>query len=317
MGEGGAITIERIRWRGFPDHLRLRNGTVELVATLSVGPRILAYQHCGGPNVLAVLANQLGGGDEPEWKMRGGHRLWTAPEQRERTYAPDNAPVTATELGPGRVRLTPPPERRHGLQKELEVELAPRGSQVELTHRLINIGPEPTELSPWAVTALSAGGTAVVPLPPKAAHPGGPAQAASDADFCPQLALVLWPYTDLTDPRLTLGSRFVLVRHDAERGPLKLGIARPLGWLAYAVADGWFVKSFQASEPGRWPDLGAGVEVFTNAELLELETLGPLTRLLPGAAVEHVERWQLVPGIQPPVDEADAARLAASAGVLF
>jgi hypothetical protein len=33
--------------------------------------------------------------------------------------------------------------------------------------------------------------------------------------------------------------------------------------------------------------------MFTNGEVLELETLGPLTRLEPGAAVEHTERWSL------------------------
>ena len=27
--------------------------------------------------------------------------------------------------------------------------------------------------------------------------------------------------------------------------------------------------------------------------MLELETLGPLTKLAPGAALEHVERWTL------------------------
>jgi hypothetical protein len=33
--------------------------------------------------------------------------------------------------------------------------------------------------------------------------------------------------------------------------------------------------------------------MFTNPHVLELETLGPLTKLAPGATVEHVERWSL------------------------
>ena len=48
------------------------------------------------------------------------------------------------------------------------------------------------------------------------------------------------------------------------------------------------------ADPGKaYPDMGASFEMFTNAEVLELETLGPLTRLAPGAALEHVERWTL------------------------
>ena len=33
--------------------------------------------------------------------------------------------------------------------------------------------------------------------------------------------------------------------------------------------------------------------MFTNHEALELETMGPLTKLAPGATLEHVERWSL------------------------
>ena len=45
--------------------------------------------------------------------------------------------------------------------------------------------------------------------------------------------------------------------------------------------------------PRDYPDMGCSFEIFTNAAMLELETLGPMTVLEPGAAVEHVERWSL------------------------
>jgi hypothetical protein len=32
--------------------------------------------------------------------------------------------------------------------------------------------------------------------------------------------------------------------------------------------------------------------------MLELETLGPLTRLVPGTSLEHIERWTLHRNIQ-------------------
>jgi hypothetical protein len=37
--------------------------------------------------------------------------------------------------------------------------------------------------------------------------------------------------------------------------------------------------------------LGCTFETFTNADFLELETLGPLTTLAPGQSVSHTERW--------------------------
>ncbi|MEX2237023.1 MAG: hypothetical protein WEB00_05750 [Dehalococcoidia bacterium] len=39
------------------------------------------------------------------------------------------------------------------------------------------------------------------------------------------------------------------------------------------------------------------MEVFTKGEVLELETLGPLTVVEPGRVVEHVERWYLFEGL--------------------
>ena len=38
---------------------------------------------------------------------------------------------------------------------------------------------------------------------------------------------------------------------------------------------------------------GCSFETFTNNEFLEIETLGPMTKLLPGETVEHTEHWAL------------------------
>ena len=42
-----------------------------------------------------------------------------------------------------------------------------------------------------------------------------------------------------------------------------------------------------------YPDFGCSVEVFTNAAMLKVETLGPLQTVEPGAAVDHIEEWSL------------------------
>ena len=38
---------------------------------------------------------------------------------------------------------------------------------------------------------------------------------------------------------------------------------------------------------------GCSFETFTNNEFLEIETLGPMTKLLPGETVEQIEHWAL------------------------
>ena len=48
------------------------------------------------------------------------------------------------------------------------------------------------------------------------------------------------------------------------------------------------------ADPSRqYPDFGCSFETFTNNEFLEVETLGPLTKVTPGKTVELVEHWGL------------------------
>ena len=73
---------------------------------------------------------------------------------------------------------------------------------------------------------------------------------------------------------------------------------------AYLNAGTLFVKRFEY-QPGKdYPDRGCNFETFTNEEILEAESLGPLARLEPGQAVEHVERWELFTNVQDFRDEA-------------
>jgi hypothetical protein len=298
--------VDTVEYKGWKNNLRLGNGTVELIATLDVGPRIISYRLADGANVLKEFPEQLGKSGEKEWQVRGGHRLWTAPEDLTRTYAPDNGPVAYRELGPFQVRLTPAPDA-YGMLKEIELTLAPQGSRVTLLHRITNVGAGPARLAPWALTVMAPGGLEVIPLPPKRPHPGPPSNARSPRDYAANQALALWAFFDFTDPRWYFGRRSIILRQDATRGPTKIGLAQRRGWAAYLNAGTLFVKRFGYEKGRRYPD-GCNFETFSNEDMLEVETLGPLTRLGPGEAVEHTETWELHAGVADCRDEADVSR---------
>src|SRR4051795_13689004 len=177
------VKIELVAYRGWKNNLRIDNGDAELIVTLDVGPRILSYRLAGGTNVFKEYAEQMGGSGEPEWKIRGGHRQWTGPEDNTRTYAPDNGPVGHREVDRGLVRFTPAPEAEYSLQKELDVRLASSGSRVTAVHRYTNIGDGPVDLAPWGVSVMAPGGVEIIPLPAKRPHPGSPKLARSAADY--------------------------------------------------------------------------------------------------------------------------------------
>ena len=84
---------EIVPYAGWARNLRIANADVEMIVTLDVGPRVIRYAAPGGRNLFGETADQLGKAGEPHWMPRGGHRLWTAPEDKTRTYAPDNRAV--------------------------------------------------------------------------------------------------------------------------------------------------------------------------------------------------------------------------------
>lgn len=297
------VKVEKVEYKGWKNNVRLSNGTVEVIATLDVGPRIICYRFLDGKNVLHEVADQLGKSGEEGWIPRGGHRLWTAPEDLTRTYSPDNGPITYKLIGKDGVRLIQPIEKDYGIQKEIEIRLAPNGSRVMIRHRITNVGKEPTRLSPWGLTVMAPGGTEVIPLPAKKPHPGPPKKAKSPKDYAPNLKIMFWSYFDFTDPRWTFGKKYIWLKQ-TKRGPTKIGLAHKLGWVGYLNAGTLFVKRVEYRPDQVYPDGGCNFETFTNEAMLEIETLGPLKRLRPGDSVESTEHWQLNANVPPCPDAA-------------
>ncbi len=56
-----------------------------------------------------------------------------------------------------------------------------------------------------------------------------------------------------------------------------------------------------------YPDRGCNFELYTDPNILEVETLGPLTMLSPGEKTEHVETWNRFGGVGAIGDEASIA----------
>jgi hypothetical protein len=291
--EKGKVTVEKVEYKGWKNNLRVSNGDAELILTLDVGPRVISYKLTNGKNVFVELADQLGKSAESDWVARGGHRLWVGPEDLTRTYAPDNSPIKSEELPGGAIRLIQNPDE-YGIQKEMDVQLAPTGSRVTVTHRIKNVADKETELAPWVLTMMAPGGIEIIPLPPKRPHPGPPKNAKSPKDYWPNQVMVIWPFTDFKDPRWNFGSKYITLRHDANSGPTKIGLAHQLGWIGYLNGGTLFIKRIPYEEGKTYPDNGCNFETFSNQDMQEIESLGPLVKLSPGRSVEHIERWEVI-----------------------
>ena len=162
--------------------------------------------------------------------------------------------------------------------------MASTGTGVEVTHRLRNTGLEPCRLAPWALTMMAQGGHGIHGFPPRGTHP---------EMLAPANPLVMWAFTNLSDSRWRPLERYLVLRQDPANGvPQKLGSFNRHTWGAYLLNGELFVKRYEAAgDPSAYPDFGCSFETFTNADFLELETLGPLVTLGRNESLTHTERW--------------------------
>lgn len=278
--------IEKVAFLGHPNCLRIANGEAELIVSTDIGPRILRYGLLSQENILGEYPDLRTPTEWGDWKPWGGHRLWVAPEEMPLSYAPDNSPIRFEETGDHSVRLTQPSDRA-GFEKQITVQLAMTGASVEVHHRIVNRNEFQVRVAPWAITIMRGGGTTLIPQEPFRSH---------DDCLVPARSLVLWYFTDLTDPRIKLGQKFVRLSTDATKpDPQKIGAANQQGWCAYhhPATRTLFVKQVPYDLQATYPDFGANTETYAAGDYMEVETLGALVDLAPGAAAEHTERWQL------------------------
>ncbi len=275
--------METVNYGGWANCIRLSNGEIELVATTDVGPRVIRLGFVGGQNLFKNYDAQLGRTGDAEWNIFGGHRLWHAPEVVPRTYAPDNGPVEHDWNGATLVLRSS--EGVNGLDKEVRVTVSPTSPRVEVAHRLVNRNPWAIELAPWALSVMAQGGRAVYPQEEYIPHPDV---------LVPARPLVLWHFNDMSDPRWTWGRRYIQLRQDpTATTKLKIGMANKQGWAAYLLGGEALVIRYAYDPRANYADMGCNTETYTDPDMLEVETLGPVTRLEPGDHVDHLESWTL------------------------
>ena len=286
------MKVEKTHYGVWEHAYKITNGEVEMIVTSSNGPRVIHFGFTGGQNFFRVFPDGKGFNHKShlgEWFIMGGHRLWAAPETVPATYFPDNGPVKIDVHEDG-LTATAEAETSVGLQKSITIKMGESGTGVEMIHKITNIGGFPTEIAPWALSVMAQGGVGVTGFPPRGTHP---------EVLPPSNPLIMWAFTDLSDPRWIFTKKHLALKQDPRNNvPQKLGHFNQDTWAAYLLNGEAFLKKYKG-EPGKpYADMGSSFEIFTNADFLELETLGPLQKLPPGETLTHIENWSLHKNVQ-------------------
>jgi len=260
----------------------LENDSLRLEYLTATGPRIIGLYAKGATgNLLAETPDLHWATPHGEFYLRGGHRLWTAPENSF-YICPEDGLSIVEENGGVRLKGT---VDASGLEKEIAFQLD--GNRVKLSQRVTWHGDEPIELAPWGITQLRLGSIGVLPLPVNTA--GG---------LTPNRNLVLWPYSQIHDERLKLQDNMLLMYGKVAEQALKIGNRNTHGWVACALGDALFVKRFEVVD-GNFPDMGCNVEAYVRDMYIELETLGTLKTLKRNESATLNETWEVVIGEYP------------------
>ncbi len=290
MSVQAAVKVEKVEYKGWQNCHRVTNGEIEAIVTGDVGPRIIRFGFVGGQNMFKEYAEQLGKTGEAAFQLRGGSRVWKAPEDPVATWAPDNVPVNI-KITPTGLIATAPVEPLTKLQKEIEISMEGTGTKVTVSNRITNHGLFALEFSPWVLTMMAQGGMVVAGFPPRGTHP-------QNLEVTNPLSM--WAYTDLSDPRWKFTKKYLTLRQDPNNSNAqKLGSFNVDTWAAYLLNGEAFVKRSKADPTKTYPDFGCSFETFTNNEFLEIETLGPMTKVQPEHMVEQVEQWGLYKNVKP------------------
>ena len=286
------VSIQKKEYKGWKNCVEVSNGIIDIIATTDVGPRIIRFGFVGKENEFCEVEEQLGktGGDE--WRIYGGHRLWHSPEDKRRSYHPDNTPVQWKEIENGIV-LTQDTEPWAQIKKEIELVMSPDKAEVKVIHRMTNMGAWDIELAAWALSVMAPGGKQIVP------------QVTRDTGLLPNRMMSLWPYTKLNDHRVYWGEKYITIQQDPnEKTAFKIGLPNEDGWAAYINHGHMFVKKFNHYMDAIYPDYTASsYETYTIDFMMEMESLSPLELLAPGDTIEHEETWTLIDNVNVPADE--------------
>lgn len=271
-------------YKGWPNCIRLFNQIHELVVTTDIGPRIIRYGSIGGQNLFREFENDLGKKGGKEYRLYGGTRFWHGPEASPRCYFPDNQMVKYHWDGKV-LTLTQETEPTTGMQKEVQILCGVKNDPVEITYRIFNKTLWDIKLAPWILSIMNLGGRGIIPQEPFQTW---------EEKLTPARPLVLWGYTTMDDPRWIWGKKYIQLRQDPKsKTRQKLGILNSLGWVAYYLNEQVFIKRYGFDPEVEYTDFGVNTEIYADADIFEIETLGAFNTIKPGGYCEHKEKWYL------------------------
>lgn len=254
-------------------------GKIKMGIPLNFGIRIayLSYKDSGNlffeqPKKMTELSTPQG------WRVRGGHRLWLAPEGED-VYYPDNEPVSYEITGDS-VCVYQKTDPWLNINKTMKISFL-SDDKIEIIHKVKNLSEKGRKCSLWSITSMAPYGIEYIPLHHR------------DGGFDPLHCITMWDYTSLGDKRACYRRDSITLTHTPTGEKYKIGVGHPSGPVSYENKGVLFEKSFEIYPEKEYPDGNVSFETFMCDHMVEIESLSPYVTLKKGEEAEHREIWTL------------------------
>jgi len=310
-----AVKISEIGFKGWEHCVEITNGSIKLIVTTDVGPRIIFFGFCDGENELFEVEEDIGKTGGSTYRLYGGHRLWHAPQDDKRTVELDNTTISWNAES-YKFCASQPVEAWSMIKKDIEITMHPDKDEVEILHKLTNKGAWGCELALWASKMMAPGGLEIIPF------------SNGDAYLAPNRSIALWSWTKFNDPKIKWGDKYLFIKQmnlsnkvrntgllDTDdpwgcwTNPIKIGINNEQGWAAYINNGNLFVLKYNHIHNGDYTDMNSSYETFSCDYMTEMESLSPLRRLGQDESVKHIEEWKLIRNIREPLNDREVDKI--------
>ncbi len=254
------------------------NGIVEIGIPLDFGLRIGHFSFCGEKNVFFEQPSNMTEFITDEgWRLRGGHRLWIAPEG-DYEYFPDNEPI-GYEICDDKIILIQKEDLWLHIIKSFTITF--ENNSIKIVHKVTNTGTKPLNCSLWPISCVAGGGVEYINFERR------------DDGYDPWHKICMWDYTNLGDERAHYTRDGIVLTHLPIDQRYKIGVGHPFGPVRYENGDTVFIKHFKVNREGNYPDGNVSYEAYLNKYFAEMESLSELFEILPDESAEYEEILEL------------------------
>lgn len=281
--------IKQINLKYYGKCVSINNGTVKVIVSVDVGPKIIFWGYTNGENMLYIpydifeYSEPISQNFPPDiFFKRYGHEIMLAYENSKPVVLSSGTTIYSI-LQEGVVFSCSCPKL--GLSVNLEIVIQDNLNSIMVIHSIENTNDKTQNFSICSSTFVSQGGTLLVP------------QNIENLDNSPNRVLSLWKKSNINDFRLYIANEYLRFNNilTDKSSVLKLGINNKRAWSTYTKDGNTFLKHYLHNKKARYLNFDSSFIIDSKKNLLSLKVLSPIYKVKKNEVAKMAEYWSLFP----------------------